>query len=156
MTPNFSKWAPFNKGLFFILVDVLDHLGHIVFVLAELGGIFEDFFLFLLAFGLLGVFLLGLGLGIIRQGGIGLRRLGNFFGAKIRLDLLIGHRLGDRRGGARAPRLEQRLRIERRAAMRADDRVAPHVVIARAAIRAQPLHSPFRFSHLRLLGQDCA
>jgi hypothetical protein len=55
--------AAASAALIILFVDVLDHLGHIVFVFAEFGGVLENLFFLFLAFGLLGFLLLALDLG---------------------------------------------------------------------------------------------
>src|ERR1051326_2503910 len=120
-----------------LLLDVVDDLGHVVLVLAEFGGVFDQLFVlfrFLQRSPLL-LFLV---------------RTLELFRFKIGIQLLGAHGLElllDRRGGARAPRAQERLGIEGRRTFRADDRVAQQIVVARAAARADALGSPFGFRH---------
>src|SRR5690242_21242512 len=109
--------------LFFL--DVFDDLGHVVLVLAELGGVFEQLLVLLfgffyrhrLLFLLGGIRLLGFDLGIEL---VGADRLQLFF---------------DRRGGAGAARPQKRLRIKGRGAFWTDHRLAQQIVVTRSATR---------------------
>src|SRR5262249_56955341 len=69
-----------------LVLDVLDHLGHVVLVLAELGGVLDQLLLLLLA--------LAFGGGLALFGGLGLLALDLDFGlfGHDRRDLLLGHR----------------------------------------------------------------
>jgi hypothetical protein len=126
--------APGKRSALLVLVEVLDDFLDVLLVLAELGSILEDLLLLVGFDDILGLRRLGLGLL-----GLGLDLLGGD-----RLDLLLRH--GARPGAAR---LEEGLGIERRAAFRAGDlaeRLA-EIVVARAAARADPLHTPFGLRH---------
>src|SRR5713226_1527572 len=123
-------------GSVLLFLDVLDHLGHVVLVLAEFRGVLEK--LLVLLFGFLErhrlflvrrIGLLGFGVGI------------ELVGAD-RLELLL-----DWRGGARATRFQKGLRVKGSAAFRADHRLAQQIVIARSATRTNPLGAPFGFGH---------
>src|SRR5579863_4794118 len=131
-----------GSGLF--LFDVVDDLGHVILVLAEFGGILDQLLLLLL--------------GLFERDGLRLRLLVldrfHLLDFDIGIDLLAADRfefLGDRRRRPRPARPQQRLGIERRAAFRADRRVAQQIVVARAAARADTLGAPFGFGHRRLL-----
>src|SRR5712671_5940441 len=123
-----------------LLFDVLDHLGHVVLVLAKLGGILEEFLVLLFGFLQRNRFLL--------LGGIGL------FGFELGIELVGAGRLEfllDWRRGARAPRLQKGFRIKRSAAFRANHRIAQQIVVAGPATRTNPLGAPFGFGHHSLL-----
>src|SRR5487761_457411 len=128
-----------------VLVDVFDNFGHVVLVLAELGGILEDVFFFLpilfrfilgalaAAGTLAGGCRLGLFLGLAFSLFAG-RNLGDRFAFAVGLSREIGleffvlqrHDLcfgsGRRDGASRLFRLRQGLGIEGRAAFRTHDR----------------------------------
>src|SRR5665213_3133644 len=125
-----NSWRLAPSSALLLVLDVLDHLGHVVLVLAELRCVLEHFFLFFL-FLFLGPAGLGLDLGFY-----------------LFLDDRLGDRL-DRRDDAHAARLQERLGIEVGAAFRAHDRIVVKIVVARAAIRADTLRSPLDF------GQTC-
>src|SRR6516225_8355740 len=119
-----------------LLLDVLDHFGHIVLILAELGGILKEFLVLLLGFFernrfflLHDVGLLGLELGIELLGSDG-------------LDLLL-----DRRDGTGATRFQKCLRVIGRATFRADHRLAQQIVVTSPAARTNSLGAPFGFGH---------
>src|SRR5271165_1660233 len=121
-----------------LLFDILDDLGHVVLVLAELGSIFEQ--LLVLLFGFfeghrLLLFLLG-----------GIRLLGFDLGLDLvgadRLELLL-----DRRRRAGAARPQECLGVKRRGAFRTDHRLAQQIIVARSATRTNPLGPPFGFGH---------
>src|SRR6201982_2006002 len=109
-----------------LVLDVLDPLGHIVFILAELRGILKEFFVLLFSFferhrllflllddiGLLG---LELGIELLCSDG---------------LDLLL-----DRRDRTGTPRLQNRLRVIGRATFRADHGFAQQIVVTGPAAR---------------------
>src|ERR1700746_1904030 len=126
-------------GSVFLLLDVLDDLGHVVLVLAQLGGILEELLVLLFGFfqrhGLLLFLLLG-----------GVRFFGFEFGVELvganRLQLLFNRR---RRAGA--ARFQERLRVKRSAAFRAEDRLAHQIVVTGTATRTNPLGAPFGFGH---------
>src|SRR6516225_4133422 len=114
-----------------VLVDLLDHLGNIVLVLAELGGVFQHlFFLFLRA-----------SQAIARQLDIGNLDLGRRG--------LLGHRC--RTAAARRLRC---FRLIDRLAFRADDRILVQVIEAGAAIGALALRSP-GLLHAALPPRNC-
>src|SRR3954451_11086211 len=134
--PQVSPRQPSRLGL--LLLDIVDHLSHVVLVLAEFGGVLDQLLLlFLGLFDRDALFLLFLD----RLGLLGLQ-IGIDVPGADRLQLFL-----DRRDRARAARLQKRLGIEGRAAFRADDRVARKIVIARAAARADALGAPFGFCH---------
>src|SRR5215469_11826400 len=123
-----------------LLFDVLDDLGHVVLVFAEIGSVLEKLLVLLLGFferdGLLFFFL-------IRDIGLLGLEIGVEFLLNLdRLDLSL-----DRRCRPRAARLQKRLRVIGSAAFRANHWIAEQVVISRAAARANPLGAPFGFSH---------
>src|SRR5215467_12709060 len=97
-----------------LLLDVFDHLGHVVLVLAKLGSVLEEFFILLFGFFDRCAFLFLLD---------DLRIFGFNFGVELigtdRLELLL-----DRRGGARTSRSEEGLRVIWSAAFRANHRFA--------------------------------
>src|SRR6516164_3054851 len=121
----------------FLLLDVLDHLGHIVLILAELGGILKE--LLVLLFGFLDrnrfVFLLH------DVGLLGLE-LGVEFPRSNRIELLLSRR--DRTG---ATRFQKRFRVIRRATFRADHGLAQQIVVTGSAARTNSLGAPFGFGH---------
>src|SRR6516165_12211242 len=120
-----------------LLLDILDDLGHVVLILAELGGILEQFLVFLFGFFernrflflLDNVGLLGLQLGI--------ELLGFNW-----LELLL-----DRRDRTSPTRFQKRFRVIGRAAFRADHGFAQQIVVAGAAARTNSLGAPFGFGH---------
>src|SRR6516165_3569767 len=105
---RFEDWG----GSMFLLLDVLDDLGHIVLVL-----LLDRFHFFGFEFGV------------------------ELVGAN-RLQLLFN---GRRRAGA--ARLQERLRVKRSAAFRADDGLAHQIVVTGTATRTYPLGAPFGFGH---------
>src|SRR5216683_1291080 len=123
-----------------LLLDVLDYLGHVVLVLAELGCIFEQ--LFVLFFGLFerdGLFFLLYDISLV--------------GLKIGIELLGSdgpELLLDRRRGTCTARFQKRLRIIRRITFRTDHGLAQQIVVARPAGRTNPLGAPFGFGHTSL------
>src|SRR5579875_209922 len=152
-----------------LVIDVLDDLGHVVLVLAEFRCVFEHLFVLFLVFLLvLAARGLAAALAFTRLSGLALLlgllldlaadrnfrhlrlrfvRLGGQVGLKLfveRRDILVRNRRRDR---ARLSRLDEELGIERRAAFRTCDRISAHVVIARAAIRTDPLGTPLRLRH---------
>src|SRR5580700_1784319 len=121
-----------------LLFDIVNDLGHVVLVLAELGSVLDQFFL--------------LFLGLFERNALFLLFLGCFglLDLDIGIDVLGSHRLQlslDRCRRARPTGLDECLGIERRAAFRADHRIPHHIVIARAAARADALAAPFGFRH---------
>src|SRR5689334_20804736 len=109
-------------------VDLLDHLGDVVLVLPELGGVFQDL-LFLLLGDALQILFRQLRIGHL---GFGWRRL-------------LRHR---RR--AAAPRRLRGLGLIDRLTFRADDRILVQVIEAGTAIGAQALRSPGLLRHAGL------
>src|SRR3954463_13165622 len=134
--PRKSKKLP---RLAFLVVDIVDDLGHVVLVLAELGRILDELLvLFLLALARLGLLALGR-LGLLGLGNLGLLDLG-------RLDfLLLGH------GRPRAARLQDGFRIVDGAAFRAGDGVAVQIIERRATAVTDALCTPFGLHHILLL-----
>src|SRR6516165_7192789 len=128
-------------GSVFLLLDVLDDLGHVVLVLAQFGGILEELLVLLFSLfqryrRLLLLFLL-------------LDRF-RFFGFEFGVELVGANRLQllfNRRRRAGAARFQERLRVKRSAAFRADDRLAHQIVVAGTATRTNPLGAPFGFGH---------
>ena len=124
-----------------LLFDILDHLGHVVLVLAEIGGVFEEFLVLLFGFfqrdGLL-LFFRDIGL------------LGLDIGIELLLDLDRLDLSFDRCRRPRAARFQKRLGVVGSAAFRADHRLAQQIVVPGAAARANPLGTPFGFSHTLL------
>jgi len=120
-----------------LLFDVLDHLGHIVLILAELGGILKEFLVLLfgffernrLLFLLHDVGLLGLEFGIELLCSDG-------------LELFL-----NRRDGTGTTRFQKRLRVIGRATFRADHGFAQQIVVAGSAARTNSLGAPFGFGH---------
>src|SRR5215813_5618972 len=79
-----------------LLLDVLDHLGHVIFILAEFRGILEKFFVFLFGFFERNSFLF-----LLRDIGL--------VGLELGIELLPSNRLEllrNRRDGAGAPRFQ--------------------------------------------------
>src|SRR5579875_2439672 len=124
-----------------LVIDVLDDLGHVVLVLAEFRCVFEHLFVLFLVF-LLVLAARGLAAALAFTRLSGLALLSGLFVE--RRDILVRNRRRDR---ARLSRLDEELGIERRAAFRTCDRISAHVVIARAAIRTDPLGTPLRLRH---------
>src|SRR5579863_9594088 len=127
-----------RPGSGFLLLDIVDDLGHVVLVLAEFGGVLDQFLVLL--------FLLGL---LERYGFLFLLTLDHLdiLGVEIGIEFAGGdrrQRLLDRRRRPRAPRLQKRLGVERRRAFRADHRVVQQIVIAGAAARADALGASAR------------
>src|SRR6516164_1391178 len=120
-----------------LLLDILDHLGHIVLILAELGGILKEFLVLLfgffernrLLFLIHDVGLLGLELGIELLCSNGLKLLLN------------------RRDGTGTTRFQKRLRVIGRATFRADHGFAQQIVVPDSAARTNSLGAPFGFGH---------
>src|ERR1700758_422834 len=101
-----NRWPSDARASVFLLLDVLDHLGHIVLVLTQFRGVLEE--LFVLLFGFFErdrLFILFDGLGLLGFG-FGVELVGTD-----RLQLLF-----DRRRWARAARLQKRFRVKRSAA----------------------------------------
>src|SRR5207248_2043097 len=119
-------------------------LGHVVLVLTELGGVLDQFLVLLL-------------LALFQRDGLPLLvldRLDLLLGFDIGIDRLAAdrfQRLLDRRRRPGPARPQESLRIERRAAFRADNRLAQQIVVARAAAWADALGAPFGFGHRQLL-----
>src|SRR6516162_11824341 len=93
-----------------LLLDILDDLGHVVLILTELGGILEQFLVFLFGFFERNRFLF-----LLDDVGLLCLDLGIELLGFDRLDLLL-----DRRDRAGATRFEKCLRFIGRAAFRAD------------------------------------
>src|SRR6516162_9235570 len=132
---RFEDWG----GSMFLLLDVLDDLGHIVLVLAQFRGILEE--LLVLLFSLFQRYRLLLFLLLDRF---------RFFGFEFGVELVGANRLQllfNRRRGAGAARFQERLRVKRSAAFRADDRLAHQIVVTGTATRTNPLGAPFGFGH---------
>src|SRR3954452_3189100 len=126
------------RRLGLLLLDIVDYLGHVVLVLAEFGGVLDQ--------------LLFLFLGFLERDALFLFFLNllRFLGLEIGIDVLGADRLQlafYRRGRPRPAGLQEGFGGKWRAALRADDRVAHQIVIARAAARADALGAPFGFGH---------
>src|SRR4051812_24434341 len=122
-----------DSGL--LVLDIVDDFGHVVLVLAKLGGVLDQLLVLLL--GLLKRHILFLLLGCL-----------DIIGFEIGIDVVGADRLEfflDRRGRPRPACLQKGLGIEWRAAFRADHGLAHQVVIARTAARADALRAPFGF-----------
>src|SRR5271166_613900 len=112
-----------------LLLDVLDHLSHVVLILAELGSVLEQFLVLLFGvfkrnrffFLLHDVRVLVLELGIELLGGD-------------RVDLLL-----NRRDRTRAAGFQKRLRIIGRATLRANNGFAQQIVVTGSAARTNSL-----------------
>src|SRR5882724_975514 len=125
-----------------LVLDVVDDLGHVVFVLAEFRGVLDQFLVFLLALCKRHRLVL-----ILDRFGL--------LHFEIGIEILAGHRCDlalDRRCRPRPAGLQERLRIERGVAFRADDLLPHQIIIAGAATRADTLGAPFGFRHRLLLG----
>src|SRR5215472_3832796 len=134
--PPAAAPAPPTASVLLVL-DIFDHLGHVVLILAELGGILKQFLVFFLGFFERNRFLFLLD-------DVGL--LGLEFGIELlasdRLELLL-----DRRNRARTARFQKRLGVIRRAAFRADHGFAQQIVVTGATARTNSLGAPFGFGH---------